>query len=203
MRANTLAAQPPRPVVRMQGPVVSPGGPRSIAPPSSRPLPTVTVHPQTQTPSNATSVRVQQETPSYGYATQNVYNSGQPGPRFTVAPQMRPQGPQRPQGGPPQISPGVRTPVYPQSPIQASPPQTRHATTAHTSRTTECPNATPFGSDQNRPSRAEALSLPTLSTNIDLCSHSSPVWRIINLWLDLRDKPPPAQPQPNYGAVPL
>lgn len=123
VRAPTLGAQPPRPVMRMQAPIVSPGGPRSIAPPSSRPLPTVTVHPQTQTPSSVTSVRVQQEPPSYGYANQNAYNSGPPGPRFASAPQVRPQGSQHLQGVPPQISPSHRTPVYPQSPLQASPPQ--------------------------------------------------------------------------------
>lgn len=109
--------------MRMQAPIVSPGGPRSIAPPSSRPLPTVTVHPQTQTPSSVTSVRVQQEPPSYSYANQNAYNSGPPGPRFASAPQVRPQGSQHLQGVPPQISPSHRTPVYPQSPLQASPPQ--------------------------------------------------------------------------------
>lgn len=202
VRANTLAAQPPRPVVRMQGPVVSPGGPRSIAPPSSRPLPTVTVHPQTQTPSNATSVRVQQETPSYGYATQNVYNSGQPGPRFAVAPQMRPQGPQRPQGGPPQISPGVRTPVYSQSPIQASPPQRVM---------------------QQQPMHLEQQSaqMPRPSVQIrtgpPVQRHSSP--HTINQHRPVQPQQPgmahyqpvagpprqaaPAQPQPNYSAVPL
>lgn len=120
-RFNT--APTAQPVVRAQGPIVSPGAPRSIAPPSSRPLPTVTVHPQTQTPSSATSVRVQQDQPTYGYPAQNVYNSGQPGPRFAVASQMRPQRPPHPQGVTPQVSPGPRTPAYPQSPIQPSPPQ--------------------------------------------------------------------------------
>lgn len=108
----------------MQGPVTSLAGPRSVAPASSRPLPTVTVHPQTS--SSSTSVRVPQESPAYGYSTQNAYHNGQPGPRFSVAPQVsqRPQQrPQLPQGGPPQIPPGPRPAVYPQSPMQPSPPQ--------------------------------------------------------------------------------
>lgn len=108
----------------MQGPVTSLAGPRSVAPASSRPLPTVTVHPQTS--SSSTSVRVPQESPAYGYGTQNAYHNGQPGPRFSVAPQVsqRPQQrPQLPQGGPPQIPPGPRPAAYPQSPMQPSPPQ--------------------------------------------------------------------------------
>lgn len=99
-------------------------GARNVAPISSRPLPTVTVHPQTS--SSSTSVRVPQESPAYGYSSQNAYHNGQPGPRFSVAPQLsqRPQQrPQIPQGGPPQISPGPRPAAYPQSPIQPSPPQ--------------------------------------------------------------------------------
>lgn len=121
VRTAPPAVQPPRPMMRMQGPVTSLPGPRSVAPTSSRPLPTVTVHPQTS--SSSPSVRVPQEQPSYGYSAQNVYQNGQPGPRFSVAPQMRPQRPQLPQGGPPQISPGPRPPLYPQSPVQRSPPQ--------------------------------------------------------------------------------
>lgn len=114
VRPPMSAAQPPRPMMRIQRPVTSLAGPRIVAPTPSRPLPTVTVHPQTS--SSSTSVRVSQEQPSYGYSTQSVYHNGQPGPRFTVAPQIRPQGP-------PQISPGSRPSAYPQSPIQASPPQ--------------------------------------------------------------------------------
>ena len=121
VRTAPSAVQPQRPMIRIQGPVTSLAGPRNVAPASSRPLPTVTVHPQTS--SSSTSVRVPQEPPSYVYSAQNVYHNGQPGPRFSVAPQMRLQRPQLPQGGPPQISPGPRPPVYPQSSIQASPPQ--------------------------------------------------------------------------------
>lgn len=114
---NALTAQP---VVRMQGPVVSPGDPRSNTTPSSRPLPTVTVHPQTQTPPSVSSMRVQQEPSAYGYPAQNVFNNGQPRPRFTVNPQMRLQRPPHPQSVPQQISPGPRTPVFQRSPTQAA-----------------------------------------------------------------------------------
>lgn len=121
VRTAPSAVQPPRPMVRMQGAVNNPAGLRGVAPASSRPLPTVTVHPQTS--SSSPSVQVPQDPPSYGYSAQNAYRNGEPGPRFSVAPQMRPQRPQLPQGGPPQISPGPRPPVYPPSPMQASPPQ--------------------------------------------------------------------------------
>ena len=118
------AVQPPRPMSRVQGPVSSLAGARNVAPASSRPLPTVTVHPQTS--SSSTCVRVPQESPAYGYSSQNAYHNGQPGPRFSVAPQMSQRPQQRPQisqGGPPQISAGPRPAAYPQSPMQPSPPQ--------------------------------------------------------------------------------
>ena len=124
IRTAPPTVQPPRPMPRIQGPVTSLAGARNVAPVSSRPLPTVTVHPQTS--SSSTCVRVPQESPAYGYSSQNAYHNGQPGPRFSVAPQMsqRPQQrPQIPQGGPLQISPGPRPAAYPQSPMQPSPPQ--------------------------------------------------------------------------------
>ncbi|XP_058955766.2 activating transcription factor 7-interacting protein 1 [Pocillopora verrucosa] len=114
------SVQPPRPMMRIQRPITSLPGPRSVAPTPSRPLPTVTVHPQT--PSSSTSVRGPHELPSYGYNTQNAYHNGQHSPRFPVAPQIRAQAPQPPQGAPPQVS-QVPRPAYPQSPIQASQPQ--------------------------------------------------------------------------------
>ncbi|PFX17782.1 activating transcription factor 7-interacting protein 1-like [Stylophora pistillata] len=115
------SVQHPRPMMRIQRPITSLPGPRSVAPAPSRPLPTVTVHPQT--PSSSTSVRGPPELPSYGYNTQNAYHNGKHSPRFAVTPQMRPQAPQPPQGGLPQVT-QVPRPAYPQSPIQAS--QSQH-----------------------------------------------------------------------------
>lgn len=123
VRATPPTVQPPRPMPRVQGPVTSLAGGRNVAPAPNRPLPTVTVHPQTS--SSPTSVRVPQESPAYGYSTQNAYLNGQPRPRFSLAPQMSQRPQQRPQishGGPPQISPGPRPASYPQSPMQPSPP---------------------------------------------------------------------------------
>lgn len=189
VRAAAPTAQPP---IRMQGPIVSPGGPRSIAPPSNRPVPTVTVHPQTQTPSSATSVRVQQE--PFGYTAQNVYNNGQPGPRFAVAPQIRPQ---HPQGGPRQISPGPRTPAYPQSPIQASPPQ--HI--MQQQQATQMPRpsvpiranppmqvqSSPHVINQPRPPQPQQAQQPGMRYYQQVTGPPRQVT--------------PAQPSPNYGAV--
>lgn len=217
VRAPGPTAQPPRPVLRMPGPVVSPGGPRSIAPtPTSRPLPTVTVHPQTQTPSSATSVRVQQKPPAYGgYPAQNVYNGGQHGARFTVAPQVRPQRPQHPQVGPPQISHGPRTPAYPQSPIQASPSQRIMQQPMHPEQQTA---PLPRSSVQIRaspPMQIRASPPMQIRASPPVQMQSSP--RAINQHRPPHPQQPgmvhyqqvpgpprqvtPAQPQPNYGAV--
>lgn len=119
LRASSVSVVPrfngaptAQPVMRMQGPAVTPGVPRSIAPPSSRPLPTVTVHPQTAPSVSSPS--------AYGYSAQNALNNGQLRPRFTMAPQIRPQRPTHSQNVPQQISPGPRTPVFTRSPLQAA-----------------------------------------------------------------------------------
>lgn len=181
-----------QPVMRMQGPIVSPGGPRSIAPTSSRPLPTVTVHPQTQTPSSATSVRVQQDPQAHGYSAQNVYNGGQPGPRFTVAPQMRSQRPPHPQNATTQLSPGPRTPSFPQTSIQASPPQRIIQQLTQQPRPTVPIRASPPVQIQASP---HAINQPRpQQPQLSDASYYQQVPR-----------PPrqttPTQPPPNYGAV--
>lgn len=194
LRASTVSVVPrfngattAQPVMRMQGSVTA-GAPRSIAPPSSRPLPTVTVHPQTAPSVSSPS--------AYGYSAPNALNNGQLRPRFTMASPVRPQRLTHPQNVPQQISPGPRTPVFPRSPLQAalSPQRVMQQPIGMEQQKAHLPRP------QSAPVRASPP-IPIQTVNQRTVPHHNAVAHYQQVPTQTPRQITPSQPSPNYGTT--